>query len=92
MRPGDKLFRPPPEIKQVSMGGGGRAGATFGRCGNLKIRTVSDAPRVGLARIAVGLSVSLPFLRFFAFSGSPALALAGRLGSMFHQHLGLPQY
>ena len=72
------------------MGGGVRRGATFGRCGNLKIRTVSDAPPVGFAGIPVELSGSLPF--FFAFPGSPAVALAGRLCSMFHHHLGLPQY
>ena len=42
--------------------------------------------------IAVELSASCPFFCFFALLGGPALALAGRLGSMFHQHLGLPQY
>ena len=52
------------------MGGGARAGATFGRCGNLKIRTISGAPPVGFAGIPVELSGSLPFF-FLRFQGAP---------------------
>ena len=39
------------------------------RCGILKIRTVSDAPRVGFAGIVVELSGSLFF--FLRFQGAP---------------------
>ena len=80
------------EVKQVRTWGRGRARAAFKRDGYLKIRTVSDAPRAGFAGIGVELNGSLSLLLLFLLSGCPALTLAGRLGSMFHQHLGMPQY
>ena len=80
------------EVKQVRTWGGGRARAAFKRDGYLKIRIVSDAPRAGFAGIGVELNGSLRLVLLFLFSGGPSTPLAGRLGSMFHQHIGLPEY
>ena len=80
------------EEKQVRTWVRGRAGAALRRGSYLKIRTVSDAPRAGFSGIAGELSGTFALFLLFLFSGSPALTLAGRLCSMLHQHLGVPQY